>query len=170
MKTGCEEIRMLLVDYADGELSGAEGERVTAHLTECPACRELVEGLRKSLGLAEVVWNDNAAEVEKIAGGRIPRVRRVSWRRYVAAAAGIVVIGAICLMQLREEPAVESPQTFEEIDRKISDVGSAARILAATELLAESGNFKDIVQQQYRYIVERYPETPAGVEAQLRIQ
>ncbi len=169
MKKSCKDIEEILVDYADGLLAAGESERVAKHLTECTPCRELLTALQKSLELTEVIWNDNADETEKIATPKVPTPPRKTWLRYVAAAASIVVITAICLTQLKKEAPTE-PTTLEEIERKISNAASAARLLAATELLAQHEDFKDIVQQQYRYIVESYPETQAAAKTQLRIQ
>ena len=170
MEKSCEDIVEILVDYADGLLGAGESGRIAEHLAECTGCRELLQGLQKSLELAEVMWDDNTADVEKIAVPQAPRVRRRTWRRYVAAAASIVVISAICLTQLRKEPSVGPVATFEEIERKISEAGSAARLLAAAELLAEYEDVKYLVQKQYQYIVESYPETQAAAKTQLRIQ
>jgi len=43
-------------------------------------------------------------------------------------------------------------------------------LLVATELLAEYRDDEAIVKQQYRYIVETYPETAAAAKAKLKIQ
>ena len=169
MKKSCKDIAEILIDYADDILEPEESERIADHLAECTPCRQLLKALQKSFELAEVIWDDNATEVEKIAVPHIPRIRRVTWRRYVATAASIVVIAAICLTQLAKEPPTEPPQTFEEIERKISNATSAARLFAATELLAKSESFKDIVQQQYRYIVESYPETSSAEKAKQKL-
>ena len=105
MEKSCKDIEEVLVDYTDGLLTPEENERVAKHLAGCGGCRELLKALGKSVELAEVIWEDNAAEAAKVAVPRIPRVRRITWRRYVAAAS-ILVVGSICLMQLRKEPAV----------------------------------------------------------------
>jgi len=57
-----------------------------------------------------------------------------------------------------------------EIEREITESGSAARLLAAADLLAKYPDAKTIVERQYRYIVETYPETPAAAKAKLRIE
>jgi anti-sigma factor RsiW len=169
MEKSCKDIAEILIDYADGLLAPGQSERVAEHLTGCTACRELLKNLQKSLELAEVIWDDNAAEIEKIAAPKVPAPPRRTWLRYVAAAASIVVIGAICLTQLAKEPPVEPPLTFEEIERKISDAASAARLLATAELLAQHEDFKDLVQQQYRYIIERHSESPSVEKTELKL-
>ena len=54
--------------------------------------------------------------------------------------------------------------------RSINESGSAARLLAATELLTEYPDAKAIVKEQYRYIVEIYPETAAAAKAKSKIK
>jgi anti-sigma factor RsiW len=161
MEKSCKDIEEVLVDYADGLLGACESEQVAEHLAGCSECRELLKGLRKSLGLVEVIWEDNVAEAAKIAVPQIRRVRKRTWRRYVSAAS-IVVIGSICLMHFRKEPAAAPVLSYEEIERKISEAGSAARLLAAAELLSEREDFENLVRQQYRYLIESYPESSSG--------
>jgi len=161
MEKSCKDIEEVLVDYADGVLAPDESGRIAEHLAGCSGCRELLKALEKSLELAEVMWGDSAADVEKIAVPQIRRVRKRTWRRYVAAAS-IVVIGSFCLIQFRKEPPTAPVPTFEEIERKISEAGSAARLLATAEVLAEREDFEYLVQEQYRYLIESYPESSAG--------
>jgi len=66
-------------------------------------------------------------------------------------------------------PTEEEP-TFAEIERKITESCSAARLLAAVDLLAKYPDAETIVKKQYSYIVETYPETPAAAKAKLRIE
>ena len=90
--------------------------------------------------------------------------------RYIAAAAAILVIAATCILwPLMRKPAKEPP-TFAEIERKITETGAAARLLAAADLLAEQADAESIVKRQYRYVVQTYPETLAAAEAELRIR
>ena len=49
----CQPIRDLLVDYADGELSPADIERIAGHLADCAECRAELRLLERSLELAE---------------------------------------------------------------------------------------------------------------------
>ena len=60
--------------------------------------------------------------------------------------------------------------SFEEIERNINDSANAARLLAATELLADYPDYKEMVENQYRYIAQRYPETSVSEEIKLKIQ
>jgi predicted anti-sigma-YlaC factor YlaD len=70
MRESCKEIADMLVDYADGQLSGERSSRVAEHLGECSDCRELLRGLRESLDLAQVIWLDSLHQTERIHIGR----------------------------------------------------------------------------------------------------
>ena len=66
MQKSCEDIADMLVDYADGRLSPGESSKVSAHLAKCEDCRESLEALQRSLELAEVIWEDQLAEIEAV--------------------------------------------------------------------------------------------------------
>ena len=169
MKESCDNFAEMLVDYADCRLSGEQSSRVVEHLAECEDCRTLLDGLHRSLELAQVVWEDNLSQTTETI--RIPastRTRRRSWPRYAAAA--ILIVSAISITsRIINKPAKDQP-TFAEIERKITEAGNAARLLAAADLLAEQADAESIVKRQYRYVVQTYPETLAGAEAELRIR
>ena len=160
----------MLVDYADGWLSPGESSKVAAHLAKCEDCRRTLETLKRSLELAGIIWEDGLAETEAI---RIPipkKVRKVRWAGYAAIAAGILLVVTISgVWRALVRPTGQEP-TFAEIERRITESGSAARLLAAADLLAKYPDVESIVKQQYRHIVETYPETPAAAEAKLRIE
>ncbi len=46
----CERIEELLSAYLEGELSAGERGEIETHLADCPACAELLEVMRESLG------------------------------------------------------------------------------------------------------------------------
>ena len=170
MQKSCEDISEMLVDYADGRLSAGESSEVAEHLTKCEDCRRTLEALQRSLELAGVIWEDGLAETEAI---RIPVLRKTTaphWLKYAAIAAGILLIFTVSVLWQVLVGPPESEPTFAEIERRISESGSAARLLAAAELLAEYPDAETIVRQQYRYIMETYPDTPAAGEAKLRIK
>lgn len=170
MASSCKEIEQILVDYADGRLSPSESSEVAAHLAKCEDCRRTLEALKRSLELAGVIWEDGLAETGAI---RIPipqKVRKFHWPRYAAVAAGILLVVTISGVWRALVRPTEQEPTFAEIERRISESGSAAQLLAAVDLLAKYPDAETIVKKQYSYIVETYPETPAGAEAKLRIQ
>jgi hypothetical protein len=170
MQKSCREIDKMLVDYADGQLSPSESSEVAEHLAKCEHCRRTLEALQRSLELAAVIWEDGLAETEAI---RIPiahKTGKAHWPRYAAVAASVLLVVTISVVWRALVRPTEKEPTFSEIERKINESGSAARLLAATDLLAKYPDAKTIVERQYRYIVKTYPETPAAAEAKLRIE
>lgn len=169
MEKFCEDIEQMLVDYADEQLSSGDSSMVAEHLATCEHCRKMHDGLQKSLELAGVIWTDAHTEIENI---RIPaaKTRKIRWPRYTAIAASILVVAITSVVWHTLIRPKGSELTFAEIERKITESGSAARLLAAAELLSENPKTETIVKQQYRYIVETYPETTAAAKAKLRMQ
>lgn len=170
MDKACEDIQKLLVDYADGGLSPGQSGEVTSHLEQCENCRELLGALQKSLGLAEVVWADGLAETEAVEIPVQPKIRNIHWLRYAAVAASIFIVVATSLLLRGVNRPKEPVLSFEEIEKQVNDSANAARLLAATELLAEYPDSKEIVEQQYRYIVRAYPDTLTAEKIRLKIQ
>ncbi len=178
MEKSCEEIREMLVDYAEGQsrqgwpspLSTGESNEVAEHLAKCEHCQKMLEALRRSLELAEVVWEDGLAETKEIRVPILGKPRKIRWPRYAAVAAGILlVLTTSVVWRVLVRPA-KKEISFAEIERRITESGNAARLLAAAELLAEYQDAQSIVKEQYRYIVETYPETAAANKAKLKIQ
>jgi len=170
MGSSCKEIEQMLVDYADGQLSPGESSEVAAHLAKCEDCRRIHEALKRSLELAGIIWEDGLAETETI---RIPipeKVRKVHWAGYAAIAASILLVVTISGVWRALVRPTEQEPTFAEIERRITESGSAARLLAAADLLAKYPDAETIVKKQYSYIMETYPETAAAAEAKLRIE
>ena len=170
MEKTCEEIREILVDYTDGQLSQSESNKVAEHLGKCKNCRRMLDALQRSLELAEVIWEDGLGTAKEI---RIPipiKARKIRWPRYAAVAAGILlVVTTSVVWRVLVRPA-KKELTFAEIERRITESASAARLLAAAELLADYPDAKSIVKEQYRYIVDTYPESAAAAKAKLKIQ
>lgn len=170
MASSCKEIEQMLVDYTDGRLSPGESSKLSTHLTRCEDCRRMLEALQRSLKLADIIWEDGLSETEVI---RVPipkKVRKIHWPVYAAVAAGILFVVAISGIWRALVGPTEKEPTFAEIERKINESASAARLLAAADLLAKYPDVESIVKQQYRYIVETYPQTPAAAEAKSRIK
>lgn len=169
MEKSCKDIEQMLVDYADGQLSPSDSSEVAEHLAKCEHCRRMLDGLQKSLELASVIWADSLAETEYI---RIPaaKTRKIRWPRYAAIAASILVVATASVVWRTLVRPKGNELTFAEIERKITESGSAARLLAAVELLSENPKAETLVKQQYQHIVETYPETAAATKAKLRIE
>lgn len=170
MERSCEEIREMLVDYADGQLLPSDSNKVAEHLAECEHCRETVKALQKSLELAGLIWEDGLEETKEIRISILGKTRKIRWSRYAAVAAGILLVVTTSIVwRVLVRPA-KKEISFAEIERRITESASAARLLAAAELLAEYPDDETIVKEQYRYIVETYPETAAAAKAKLKTQ
>ena len=170
MEKSCKDFEQMLVDYTDGRLSPSDSSEVAEHLARCERCRTLLDGLRKSLDLAGVIWADSLTEIDEI---RIPgsyRVKKLRWPRYAGIAASILVVIAVSAVWYSSEKPKEAEPTVAEIEREIIESASAARLLAATELLSRHPEAGTVVKRQYQHIAETYPETAAATQARLRIQ
>jgi len=170
MQKSCKDIAEMLVDYADGRLSPSKSSEVTEHLAKCEDCRRMLNALQRSLELTGVIWEDGLAETKTI---RIPiprKTRKIRWPRYAVVAASILVVVTCSIVWRALMKPTKREPTFAEIERKIIESGSAARLLAAADLLAQYPDAETIAKRQYRYIVETYPETPAAAKAKLRIE
>lgn len=99
---GCAELREVAPELALGAVSGDERAQAVAHLTTCPACRQLVNDLTRVADDLLLV----APEVEPPPGfesrvlarlGDEMKPRRRAWRSLaaVAAAAALVVFGGV---------------------------------------------------------------------------
>jgi len=126
--------------------------------------------LQKSLALAGAIWDDGLAETKDIRILIPGKMRNIPWTRYAAAAAGIILLLATSVVWQTLMKPVKKEINFAEIERSITEAGNAARLLAATEILAEYPDVQSIVQDQYRYIVETYPKTSAADKAKLKIK
>jgi anti-sigma factor RsiW len=169
MEKSCKEVEEMLVDYADGQLSPDDSSKVAEHLADCDKCRKVPDALQRSLALAGVIWADGLTETENL---RIPAVRKTGRIRplhYAAIAASVLLVATASIVWRALVKPKEAEVAFAQIERRITESASAARLLAATELLAEYPDAQPLVNQQYRYIVEMYPETTASNKAKLRM-
>jgi anti-sigma factor RsiW len=85
----CEEVRLLLVSFADGALAGARAEAVRQHLAGCARCREELSQLAAD---AELLRKEEKPEVPAYLGTRIMagiRERQAGARPWLAAAAPV---------------------------------------------------------------------------------
>lgn len=151
----CEEIRDMLVDYADGELPAPDSQAVAEHLAGCPACRDVVAGLKRSLDLAKAIWLDNL-EAPEAASAHRRVVRLLPW---AAVAAAILIVAGVLIVNSLRRPA---ELDYARIDRQVANVATAARLLAATQILAQCEGTESLVQEQCRYILDHYADTPAA--------
>jgi anti-sigma factor RsiW len=166
MESTCEEIRDRLVAYADGELSEQDAQCVTEHLVACAGCRALAESLRRSLDLTKAIWLDNLEGSEAAPAAAPGRRRTVRWVWRFAVAASILIAIAGVLIVSSTRRATDWAPMYAEMERSIARAAAAARLLAATQILATCEGTESIVRQQYRYILRHYGDTP--VAARLR--
>ena len=168
----CEDIEKILVDYSDGLLQYEENELVSQHLDNCENCRKLFEVLNRSLELSNVIWEDNLSDIEKVNIAVLPKVKKNHWLRYASIAASILIVITISILwhsfNKKKEPKVQL--TFEQIEKNINDSANAARLLAATELLANNPQYKKMIENQYQYITQKYPDTSVAKNIKLKIQ
>ncbi|MBN2315510.1 MAG: zf-HC2 domain-containing protein [Sedimentisphaerales bacterium] len=169
MEKTCKEIEELLVDYADGQLSSDNSERVAEHLAQCENCRKVLNALQRSLELSGIIWTDGFTETENI---HIPiqrKIRKLSWRHYAAIAASILLaVTTSIVWRALVKPAEKAPSLIE-IERSIIEEGTAAKLLTATDLLASKPHTEALIKSQYEYIVTHYPNTKAAATAKMRI-
>ena len=170
MEKSCEMIEEMLIDYTDGQLSQDDSKKVDEHLEKCRHCRRILGALNKSLDLAGAIWEDGLKETEEIRAPIPSKTRKNPWPKYVAAAAGIMLMLTTSILWRALIRPQEKALNFADIERSITEAGNAARLLAATELLTEYPDAQSIVKDQYRYIVETYPETSAAEKVKLKTQ
>jgi anti-sigma factor RsiW len=175
----CNEVAQKLVDYADEELPAEEAAAVGEHVARCSACRARVEGLRRSLTLARVIWRDGEAELAGIGSHAArpvaaPRSYSFTGRRVglIAAAVALLIAGALLRPAARDSrPAAARTResTVEEVEREIARAGIAVQLLTAANLLAEQPGGAPVACERYRYIASRYPGTEAASRSAARL-
>ena len=85
----CDEVRLLLVSFADGALAGDRAEAVRAHVAACAGCRE---ELAQFAADVDLLRRDVKPEVPAYLGTRITAVIRERQRQarpWLAAAAPV---------------------------------------------------------------------------------
>lgn len=181
----CNEIEVLLVDYVDGELGPDDRAKVEAHVDLCNRCREMITDLERSLDRVRGVWQENLAGVDG-AGGQVAVKggARKLWLGAVGSIAAAVLV-LFCLNlgsgnglendQMEELVPIDQlmaqiDQLMAQIDYEIEMAGSAARLLASAEKLAEEDGLRETAVKQYRFIAEAYAGTAAAKRARLLIE
>jgi len=165
-RTTCEELSDKIVDYVDGELPADEAQIVARHLSECPRCQQIANDLQRSLGLARVIWQDNlgdaaAAHATVCPHGHTTNLRRGLLYGLAVAASILLAVGFLMTVVLHQGPTNQIV-TAEQIEQHVARVGRAAQLLAATRIVAQCEGTESIVEQQYRYILREYADTPAA--------
>jgi anti-sigma factor RsiW len=89
MTMKCDEVRLLLVSFANGALAGTRAEAVRQHVAACVRCRE---ELAQLVADAELLRKEEKPEVPAYLGSRIMagiRERQGQARPWLAAAAPV---------------------------------------------------------------------------------
>ena len=186
IEKNCEEIQELLVDYSDNLLSQQETNLVSQHLSECENCQKLLKALNHSLELSNVIWEDNFADIGRVSIERkegcdvshqMKDNAKLKVRFYrtlriasIAASVFIVITTAIFWNSFHKPDESESQLSLKDIEKNINDSASAAQLLAATSLLENYPDYKEIAENQYHYIATMYPDTPAAKQIKLKNQ
>ncbi len=169
-KQQCEQFDELLVDYADGVLEAEQAGKIAAHLQQCEQCRARIEALQRSLGLAQVIWQDNLGQTGQ--KGRFCFKLALRSRSWPCVAAAAVILFATAIVLHHNFPVSTAPEqlTIEQIEQRIMAEGSAARLLAAGDLLARKPSSQSLAKAQYKYILDYYPDTEAAAQARTKVQ
>ncbi|MCX6842749.1 MAG: zf-HC2 domain-containing protein [candidate division WOR-3 bacterium] len=94
----CDEVRLLLVSFADGALAGARAEAVRTHVAGCAGCRDELAQLAAD---AEVLRRDEKPEVPAYLGTRITagiRERQVRARPWFGLSRAMARLAAVALV------------------------------------------------------------------------
>ena len=158
----CPEMEEKLVDFADGVLSGDAAAEVREHLEQCGPCRTTVEALGQSLETAQAIWQDNLHD-------RHGSLRPHRWHYVATAACVALAIGGAFYWPGRHQPAPR-PLMMADIESHIAASASAARMLAAIRTVETQTALRDVAKNQYRYIVDKYPDTAAAEPARRKLE
>jgi predicted anti-sigma-YlaC factor YlaD len=98
MKMKCDEVRLLLVSFADGALVGARAEVVREHVAGCAQCREELAQLAAD---AELLRKEEKPEVPAYLGTRIKagiREKQVQGRPWFGLSRAMARVAAVLLV------------------------------------------------------------------------
>jgi anti-sigma factor RsiW len=180
MSDACSAIQELLVDFADGQLSDAQHQRVVEHLATCPACEEELRLLRRSLELTLAAWHTSLPAAEELATNMSAANRARLPRHVVATAcavAGFLLLAGASTAWLIQRPSTGEPpilvvthdvnsspvSSTDDIDDFISRQTRTARLAEAVQLLASQPELEGYRLNAERYLKEvsdGIPRTP----------
>ncbi|HSW02515.1 MAG TPA: zf-HC2 domain-containing protein [Sedimentisphaerales bacterium] len=166
MNGPCKEFADRIVDYVDGELPQDETQAVGRHLVACEPCRRTAEALNRSLGLAKVLWSDNLDDRERTQAAPAPRLYHI---RVYAVAASVLIAASVLVLVVGDHYSRSSLTRSGNVERQVADVGAAAELLAATQILARCEGTEALVERQYRFILKEYAGTPAAESIRTRL-
>ena len=157
--------------YAENMMPAKARSRYTEHLAECSRCRDLVVQLSASAG---VVIAQQADKVSEPSGWRRFLASLISPMvlKYAAPALGLIVVGVIGLMVLRQKPAgnfvsqisneqAKRPDVAEHVQPSPNTVFSVESPSPTTDSVNKETATKNVPQQSPAPAPR---ETPAEVE------
>jgi len=141
----CQDVQSRLVAMLDGEL-GSDRAEAEAHLASCPACRERLESLRRTLGLIQdLPATAPSAGFEARFLERLDREKAGSWRRWLQVwrwprpalvGAGAVAAGLVLVALLLQPGGSAAPGPEEEIVRNL-DLYADYEVLEQIDVLED---------------------------------
>jgi predicted anti-sigma-YlaC factor YlaD len=166
----CDRLADLLVDYADGELPGAQAAQVEQHLATCPACRASLQRLEHSLDLARGIWRESLVGPPSGPSGKRFRLKPVLQTSLAACAAALLLAVGVWLFSRSPSPEIRQTarKTFtepaEEIDLHalLAREVQAARLAASVNQLASSSAAPSYQREAMEYLASAYPDTEPG--------
>lgn len=152
-----------LVEFADGEVFADDHRRMAEHLLQCPACRDELRQLERSLQLAKAEWRLAAHPATPATAP----ARARHWPSIAACVAACIVCllaaGAFWLhraapiaeptkVAVRSESAPPTPMTAAEISDYITRQERVARLAVAVKVLAAQPGLERYSVSEARYM------------------
>ena len=105
----CDIIKDLLPLYCDGVCSEETSRTVEEHLTTCPACRTLLDEMRREPLMPEPIQTQAKQEAKVLQGVK----RKFSLRRRLSVLA-VALVAMVALVVLTASSDIENPIPYQE--------------------------------------------------------
>ena len=105
----CDIIKDLLPLYCDGVCSEETSRAVEEHLTTCPACRTLLDEMRREPLMPELIQTQAKQEAKVLQGVK----RKFSLRRRLSVLA-VALVAMVALVVLTASSDIENPIPYQE--------------------------------------------------------
>ncbi|MCP4574241.1 MAG: zf-HC2 domain-containing protein [bacterium] len=137
MKDDCNQMELLLTEFADDELEAADAERVAAHVAACADCRAELNrelALRNALGGLPVQVGPS---IDVPAGRSVPRSPFAGRRRRWSLAGGLAA-AALAAVLFLPTGSGDAPTTVAETDIDAIRRDARTSLLLTASILAKS--------------------------------
>ncbi len=171
---GCQFCEALIDDYVDGELDGGRIAKIEKHLSQCAACRSLLDQTRRLLEAAASLPRslpppaDLLPEIHRqMAALAAPRRNLASWTWQALAAILLIGFGAF-LARVFWLP-VASHDSLERLEESLAfaDSGPTSTFVSAeAQLVGAQQNLRRLIDLRRK---DLSPKTLRVVERNLRI-